>query len=132
MQDVDDPNLAKLPNFVALEFQEDFQHFLNAGLMDQQAIDALEHIWRHNNKRDRAVWARRQQESMQVAEEARQRETICQKQQEEEEAQILHKEDKKNKTKFTPILDMEVVAEPIILPSQAVLLKLQQYKFCKL
>ncbi|KAG6326127.1 hypothetical protein ID866_12962 [Astraeus odoratus] len=44
----------------------------------------------------------------------------------------MHKECKKNKTKFAPIPDVEVAAEPIILPSQAMLHKLQQHKFCKL
>ncbi|KAG6329343.1 hypothetical protein ID866_9746 [Astraeus odoratus] len=129
---MDDPNLAELPNFTALEFQEDHQPFLDVGLTDWQAVDTLEHIWRCNNERDRAIWARRQQENLQAVEEARQREAICQQQWEEEKAQILHEECKKNKTKFAPIPDVEVAAEPIILPSQAALHKLQQHKFCEL
>ncbi|KAG6328646.1 hypothetical protein ID866_10443 [Astraeus odoratus] len=111
-----DPNLAELPNFAALEFQEDCQHFLDAGLMDWQVVDALQ----------------RQQGHLQEAEEARKRDAIHQQQLEEEEAQILYKECKKNKAKFVPIPDMEVVAEPIILPSQAMLHKLQQHRFCEL
>ncbi|KAG6329388.1 hypothetical protein ID866_9702 [Astraeus odoratus] len=112
---MDDPNLAVAPDFTAPEFLEDCQHFLDASLTEQQAIDALMH-----------------QECLQALEEMHQREELLRQQCEEEEAQLLCKECKKNKAKFAPILDVGVTAEPIILPSQVAIYKLQQHKFCEL
>ncbi|KAG6326852.1 hypothetical protein ID866_12237 [Astraeus odoratus] len=128
---MDDPNLAVALDFAALEFLEVCQHFLDAGRLEQQAIDALTHVWACNSDRDKVTWARRQQEHLQALEETCQREELL-RQQHEEEAQLLCEECKKNKAKFAPIPDIGVAAEPIILPSQVAICKLQQHKFCKL
>ncbi|KAG6326919.1 hypothetical protein ID866_12170 [Astraeus odoratus] len=129
---MEDPNTAVAPDFVTQEFQEEQQPFLNIGFTEQQAATALQLVWQQNNKRAKANWARRQQEQTLAAEEAHLRDEALQQEHEEEEAQILHKEHKKNKAKFTPIPDIEAPSEPIIMPSQAALHRLQQHKFCEL
>lgn len=52
--------------------------------------------------------------------------------QDEEDAQLLREERKKNKIKFAPIPDIPVSSEPLILPLLVTIRKLKSHQFCEL
>ena len=53
-------------------------------------------------------------------------------QQDEDEAQILREEQKKNKMKFAPIPNRAVSSRPLVLPSLIAIRKLKAHQFCEL
>jgi hypothetical protein len=126
------PNNAVLPDYATPAFAEDRQPFLDASLLEQQAVELLSQQWIIKNNRDKEAWARREEEEIIAAAEEEERADQNRRQQEEEEAQILKEERKKNKAKFAAIPKVPVPSEPIILPSQVAIRKIQQHKFCEL
>jgi hypothetical protein len=129
---MEDPNLAQAPDYTADEFQEERQTFINAGLTAPQAADALKNLWTLKNNRDRDLWQHRCQAADAAEEAAREQADQLHLQQEEEEAQLLKDERKKNKVKFTPIPDRPVALEPLILPSLVAIRKIRSHQFCEL
>ncbi|KAG6334239.1 hypothetical protein ID866_4845 [Astraeus odoratus] len=104
---MEDLNLAAILYFSMLAFQDDQQHFLDASLAEQQAIEAC----------------------LDLGEKAPVRGKKSSNSREENEALLLGAECKKNKTKFALIPDVEISMEAIILLFQVALWKLQQHKF---
>jgi hypothetical protein len=131
-QSMVNPNNAVLPDYATPAFAEDRQPFLDAGLLEQQAVELLSQQWIITNNRDKEAWARREEEEIIAAAEEEERADQNRRQQEEEEAQILKEERKKNKAKFAAIPKVPVPSEPIILSSQVAIRKIQQHKFCEL
>ncbi|KAF8421864.1 hypothetical protein L210DRAFT_3343478, partial [Boletus edulis BED1] len=129
---VKDPNLAVAPDFTTDNFTEERKVFIDAGLTALQAAHALRNHWVVRNNCDKAMWQQQQQdaEAAQVADQERAHQLRLQ--QEEEEAQILRDEHKKNKAKFAPVPDRPVSSCPLILPSLVTTCKLKSHQFCEL
>jgi uncharacterized membrane protein len=86
------PNNAVLPDYATPAFAEDRQPFLDAGLLEQQAVELLSQQWIIKNNRDKEAWARQEEEEIIAAAEEEERADQNRRQQEEEEAQILKEE----------------------------------------
>ncbi|KAF8546421.1 hypothetical protein OG21DRAFT_1427047, partial [Imleria badia] len=129
---MEDPNLAVLPDFTTNEYKQNRALLRDAGMLNLQAVEVLTHQWIMKNDKDKAKWNRRREEEAIAAADTRQHEQELRVQWEEEEALIVREECKKNKAKFAPIPKVPVPSDPIILPSQVALRKLQQHKFCEL
>ncbi|KAF8136205.1 hypothetical protein EV363DRAFT_1158646, partial [Boletus edulis] len=125
---IKDPNLAVAPDFTTDDFTEERKVFIDAGLTALQAAHALRNHWVVRNNRDKATWQQQQQD----AEAAQERAHQLRLQREEEEAQILRDEHKKNKAKFAPIPDRPVSSRPLVLSSLVATRKLKSHQFCEL
>jgi hypothetical protein len=129
---MDNPNNAVRPDYTSANFEEDRAPFLAIGLTEEQAVDLLSEQWTLKNNREKEVWGQQQQQRAEAAAEREEREEEERQRQEDEDAQILKDERKKNKAKFAPIPNVPVSSEPITLPSQVAIRKIQQHKFCEL
>lgn len=126
------PNLAVVPDCNADEFEEAQQLFIDQGLHPQQAVNALACHWTVLNNWDKALWQQQQQDAEVVQVTAQEREDQLKAQQDEDEAQTLWDEQKKNKSKFTPIPNQAVPSLPLILPSLVAIHKLKAHQFHEL
>jgi hypothetical protein len=63
-QNMVNPNNAVLPDYATPAFAEDRQPFLDASLLEQQAVELLSQQWIIKNNRDKEAWARREEEEI--------------------------------------------------------------------
>ena len=126
------PNLAVLPDFASPQFEENRTILKDVGLNEQQAIETLTRQWTIANNKEKVEWNRHRDEQAAAEEEDRQCKEELEAQHQEEDAQALKEEWKKNKAKFTPIPKVPVPSDPIILPSQVAIQKIREHKFCEL
>jgi hypothetical protein len=129
---MDDPNVAVAPDYTTDDLDEECQPFIDLGLTVQQAAEALKSLSTVHNNRDKALWQQKQQGDAATQEAALERAKQLKAQQEEEEAQLLKDERKKNKAKFVPIPDRPVSSRPLILPSLVAIRKIKNHQFCEL
>jgi len=129
---MENPNQVVPPDYSTDDFVAEREPFINAGLTEQQASDALRNLWTVRNNRDKAVWQRRQEEAAEADEAERDRQELLRQQQEDEDAQVLREERKKNKAKFVPIPNRPVTSELLVLPSLVAVRKLKNHQFCEL
>jgi hypothetical protein len=129
---MENPNQAVPPDYATNEFVAEREPFIDAGLTEQQASDALRNLWTVRNNRDKAVWQRRQEEAAEADEAERERQELLRQQQEDEDALVLKEERKKNKAKFAPIPNRPVTSELLVLPSLVAVRKLKNHQFCEL
>ena len=129
---MENPNLAVPPDYTSNEFEEERSPFVDAGLTPLQAADALRNRWTVLNNRSKALWQQAQHEANEARVATQERADQLKAQQDEDEAQILREERKKNKTKFAPIPNRAVSSRPLILPSLIAIHKLKAHQFCEL
>jgi hypothetical protein len=129
---MENPNQVVPPDYSTDDFVAEREPFINAGLTEQQASDALRNLWTIRNNRDKAIWQRRQEEAAEADEAERDRQELLRQQQEDEDAQVLREERKKNKAKFAPIPNRPVTSELLVLPSLVAVRKLKNHQFCEL
>ena len=129
---MEDPNLAVAPDYTLPEFAAQRQAFQALGLTDQQATNALGNLWTVENNKAKTVWQQCQQDIANAKAEAKNQADQLRIQQEEEEAQALKDEHKKNKTKFMAIPDRPVPSHPLVLPSLVAVHKIKNHQFCEL
>ncbi|KAG1728834.1 uncharacterized protein EDB91DRAFT_1239297 [Suillus paluster] len=132
----ENPNLAIVPDFQSNEHVEAHAQLVNDTVDEQQAAELLASLWRIQNNTDKIYWNARLQEEAHTAEaEHRQAaEAEDQRQQTllaEQEAAILE-ERKKNKSKYTPIRNIDILSNPIILPCQYAIRRMKSGEFCEL
>ncbi|KAG2129225.1 uncharacterized protein EDB93DRAFT_1108753 [Suillus bovinus] len=110
------------PDFEAEEYALAHAQLMNETTDEQQTAEILANLWEIQNNADKRQWEVRIQEEAQAAEEEQRQtaEAEAQKQQAllaEKEAAISE-EQKKNKSKYAPIRNIDVPSNPIILPCQ--------------
>ncbi|KAG2119713.1 uncharacterized protein F5147DRAFT_544209, partial [Suillus discolor] len=102
---------------------------------EQQAAEILANLWDIQNNTDKHWWAVRIQEAQAAEAEQRQAaKTEAQRQQAllaEQEAAISG-ERKKNKSKYTPICNIDIPSNSIILPCQYTVWKMKSRDYCEL
>jgi hypothetical protein len=89
---MENPNQAVPPDYATNEFVAEREPFIDAGLTEQQASDALRNLWTVRNNRDKAVWQWRQEEAAEADEAERERQELLRQQQEDEDALVLKEE----------------------------------------
>ena len=129
---MEDPNAAIPPDYTTNDFEEEREPFVDAGLTPAQAANALRNRWTLLNNRDKVQWQQIQHDANEARFAAQERADQLKAQQEEDEAQILREERKKNKTKYAPIPDRAVSSRPLVLPSLIAICKLKAHQFCEL
>jgi len=129
---MDNPNEVVPPDFTSDEFIEQRQTFIDLGLTEVQAADSLRSLWTIDNNHRKAVWQQKQREAADAADAAQERADELKRQCDDEDAQFLREERKKNKSKFAPVPDRPVSSCPLILPSLVAVRKLKAHQFCKL
>jgi hypothetical protein len=73
---MENPNQVVPPDYSTDDFVAEREPFINAGLTEQQASDALRNLWTVRNNRDKAVWQRRQEEAAEADEAERDRQEL--------------------------------------------------------
>ncbi|KAG2131723.1 uncharacterized protein EDB93DRAFT_1311330 [Suillus bovinus] len=115
-------NFAILPDFESEEFEEAHAQLINDTIDDRLAAELLANLWRVQNDADK------QAEHRQADEAEAQKERTCL---DEQEAAVME-EHKKNKSKYAPIRDINVLSDPIIIPCQYTVCKMKSSKYCEL
>ena len=129
---MEDPNVAIPPDYTTDDFGEEQEPFIDAGLTPAQAATALQNHWTVLNNREKVLWQQIQHDANEARVATQERADQLKAQQEEDKAQILQEERKKNKMKYAPIPDRAVSSCPLVLPSLVAIRKLKAHQFCKL
>jgi hypothetical protein len=132
----ENPNLAVTPNFQSEEYAEAQAQLTNEAINDNQAIEILANLWRIQNEADKCHWDARVEAEAHEAEalrrEAAQEEEQCQLALKADQEAAIQEERKKNKAKYTPVKDLDVPSDPIILPCQYAVRKMKSGEYCEL
>ncbi|KAG1871723.1 hypothetical protein DFJ58DRAFT_890295 [Suillus subalutaceus] len=96
----------------------------NFQLLEHQAAAILANLWHIQNEADKQAEAQRREEAKEEA----QRQQMLR----EEQEAAIQEEHKKNKAKYTPIKDINVPSNPIILPCQYAVRKMKSGNYCEL
>lgn len=132
----ENPNVAVALDFEAAEFAQACAQLTNETTNEQQAALILANLWDIQNDADKHRWVLRVQEEAQAVEaELRQAEKMeAQRQQAlliEQEAAITE-ERKKKKSKYTPMRNIDIPSNPIILLCQYAVRKMKSGDYCEL
>ncbi|KAG2750885.1 hypothetical protein P692DRAFT_201680393, partial [Suillus brevipes Sb2] len=117
------PNLNICPDYAADVFENIHAQLVNENTTEAQAMQLLRNIWEANNDAVKVLWQqqldddREQREHRERLDEDEQ-ERLSQERIDEEEA-ARKEEKKKNKHKYTPILETGIPNEPAITPYEA-------------
>ncbi|KAI6110955.1 hypothetical protein EDD17DRAFT_1776021 [Pisolithus thermaeus] len=112
---MEDLNLAIRPDFSLEDFLNARQQLTNDVVDDDQAARILGTLWDIQNTKDAVEELAEQQHCWQDKEEA-----------------ACTEECKKNKTKYTPVPDVEVPSGPVNIPTPYATCKLKKGKYCEL
>ncbi|KAH7902873.1 hypothetical protein BJ138DRAFT_1131572 [Hygrophoropsis aurantiaca] len=145
----EDPNLENQPDFNLAEFAPDRLLLVAEGLTDDQAANALGAVWRMENNKAKAQWARQiadDAEEERLAEERRRGQAEHEdvdaitaaaqaqfKLEQEQEKEEARKEDKKrNRIKYNEIKNGVLPDDEPFFPSAYALRKLSKGDYCEL
>ncbi|KAG2740973.1 hypothetical protein P692DRAFT_20752114 [Suillus brevipes Sb2] len=132
-----DPNLEVCPDYASDAFAQTRALLENDQVNQEQAVQMLRNIWEANNNAAKARWQVQREEDRRRQEDHRLRNEEEQADRERlqiEEAEAALKEDrKKNKFKYTPIIeDLAVPNEPTVIPSSYATRKLDKGEYVEL
>ncbi|KAG1840966.1 hypothetical protein C8R48DRAFT_751261 [Suillus tomentosus] len=131
-----DPNLAIAPDFRMPKYTEARAELVNEAINNLQAATILANLWRIQNDADKRLWTVRLKGEAREAEaqrrEAAEEEAQRQQALRAEQEAAVKEEHKKNKAKYTPVKDVEIPSDPIILPSQYATRKMKSGEYCEL
>ncbi|KAG1824071.1 hypothetical protein DFJ58DRAFT_672881 [Suillus subalutaceus] len=131
-----DPNFNVCPDYASDGFANTRAQLISDEVTEEQAIQLLKNIWEANNNVDKVAWQRqvaedREEHAHRKQLEEEEQERIEQARIQEEEAAC--KEDrKKNKHKFTPILNTGILDDPATTPCSYALRKIEKGEYVEI
>ncbi|KAG1846416.1 hypothetical protein DFJ58DRAFT_843494 [Suillus subalutaceus] len=130
------PNFNVCPDYASDGFADTRAQLISDEVTEEQAIQLLKNIWEANNNVDKVAW------QCQVAEDREERAHREQLEEEEQERieqariqeeEAARKEDrKKNKHKFTPILNTGILDDPATTPCSYALRKIEKGEYVEI
>ncbi|KAI6126531.1 hypothetical protein F5141DRAFT_997910 [Pisolithus sp. B1] len=131
----EDPNIAIRPDFSSDDFIDARLQLTNDTVDDDQAARILGTLWDIQNAKDVQRWNTHKNKEAQMARDLANQavEDLAQQQHcSQEEEAMCTEECKKNKTKYAPVLDVEVPSAPVNIPTPYAMCKLKKGEYCKL